>query len=121
MKTVIAVLSTLAMVVMLALPAAAIDIPSEVTLFKNVNIFDGKNEKLLEGYDVLVVKNLIKKIDKNIKLASTYEIDVKTGGLKARPGGYLSDITPQGENNMRKKRQLVKNKSVRLIIGFPAD
>ena len=31
MKTVIAVLSTLAMVVMLALPAAAVDIPSEVT------------------------------------------------------------------------------------------
>jgi len=59
MKTLFAVLSTLAMLVMLALPVAAIDIPSEVTLFRNVNIFDGQNEKLLEGYDVLVVKNLI--------------------------------------------------------------
>ena len=33
---------------------------SEVTLFRKVNIFDGENEQLLEGYDVLVVKNLIK-------------------------------------------------------------
>ena len=38
-----------------------VTIPSEVTLFKNVNVFDGKSEKLLEGYDVLVVKNLIMK------------------------------------------------------------
>ena len=59
------------------------DIPSEVTLFKNVNIFDGENEQLLEGYDVLVVKNLIRKIDKNITLSASYEIDVKTGGYKS--------------------------------------
>jgi len=85
MKTVIAILSTLALVVMLTLPAAAVDIPSEVTLFKNVNIFDGENEKLLQGYDVLVVKNLIKKIDKDIQIANTYEIDVKTGGFKEVP------------------------------------
>jgi adenine deaminase len=66
---------------MLTLPVAAAAPPSEVTLFKNVNIFDGENEKLLEGYDVLVVKNLIKKIDKEIEIADTYVIDVKTGGL----------------------------------------
>ena len=60
-------------------------IPSEVTLFKNVNVFDGKSEKLLEGYDVLVVKNLIMKIDRNIRIADTYEIDVKTGGFKEVP------------------------------------
>ena len=67
---------------MLTLPVAAAAPPSEVTLFKNVNIFDGENEKLLKGYDVLVVKNLIKKIDKEIEIADTYVIDVKTGGLK---------------------------------------
>jgi hypothetical protein len=32
---------------MLTLPAAAADIPSEVTLFKNVNIFDDKSDKLI--------------------------------------------------------------------------
>lgn len=30
-----------------ALTAMAVEIPSEVTLFKNVNIFDGKSDKLL--------------------------------------------------------------------------
>jgi len=68
--------------VLIAVTSQAQEIPpSEVTLFKNVNIFDGENEKLLEGYDVLVVKNLIKKIDKEIEIADTYVIDVKTGGL----------------------------------------
>ena len=38
--------------------ATAADVPAEVTLFKNVNVFDGKSDKLLMGYDVLVVKNL---------------------------------------------------------------
>ena len=66
----------------------------EVTLITNVNVFDGVNEQLLEGYDVLVVKNLIKKIDKDIKIAKNYEIDVKTGGYKAMTGGYLTDLSP---------------------------
>jgi len=83
MNKLIATLSIFVLVVGVALPAAAVDIPSEVTLIKNVNIFDGQNEELLVGYDVLVVKNLIKKIDKDIKLADTYEIDVKIGGYKA--------------------------------------
>jgi len=82
MKTMINILGTLALVLMLALPAKAIDIPSEVTLFKNVNIFDGTSEKLLEGYDVLVVKNLIKQVARNIPTSGTYELDVKTGGVK---------------------------------------
>jgi len=49
MKKMISILGTLALLLMMALPAKAIDIPSEVTLFKNVNIFDGTSEKLLEG------------------------------------------------------------------------
>jgi hypothetical protein len=65
----------------LALPAMAADIPSEVTLFKNVNIFDGKSEKLLQGQDVLVVGNLIKQVAKNIPTSGTYEIDAETGGV----------------------------------------
>lgn len=122
MRNLFATLSTLAMVVMLALPAAAVDIPSEVTLFKNVNIFDGKNEELLMGYDVLVVKNLIKKIDKDIKIAATYEIDVKTGGYKAvAPDGYLTfgDIQyPQTAVTVYEpERKVKKEVKVKVIEG----
>jgi len=73
------------------------NIPSEVTLFRNVDIFDGKNEKLLAGYDVLVVENKIKKIGKGIKISGTYEIDVKTGGLREVGGGSAHDY--QGSGN----------------------
>lgn len=61
---------------------AKVDIPSEVTLFKNVNIFDGKSDSLKEGYDVLVVRNLIKKIAKDIPSTGSYELNVKSGGVK---------------------------------------
>jgi hypothetical protein len=37
------VASSLALTIMVGGPAASQDIPSEVTLFKNVVIFDGKN------------------------------------------------------------------------------
>jgi imidazolonepropionase-like amidohydrolase len=58
------------------------EIPSEVKLFKNVNIFDGKSDKLLMGYDVLVVRNLIKKIARDIPTSATYDVDVTIGGEK---------------------------------------
>ncbi|MBR8536091.1 amidohydrolase family protein [Carboxylicivirga sediminis] len=86
------------MLVVMSFSAHAQD--ESVTLITNVNIFDGVNEKLLEGYDVLVVKNLIKKIDKNIKIADAYEIDVKTGGLKAMPGAYANDFSDRGEKTV---------------------
>ncbi|EGB15817.1 amidohydrolase [Pseudodesulfovibrio mercurii] len=80
-----------AFVLLVALASAAFaeqyDIPAEVTLFKNVNIFDGEREKLLEDYDVLVVGNRIKKIAEEIEVADTYEIDVKTGGLRRAEAG----------------------------------
>ncbi len=120
MKAVIAVLSILAMVVMLALPAAAVDIPSEVTLIKNVNIFDGQSEELLMGYDVLVVKNLIKKIDKDIKLAGTYEIDVKTGGYKEVTGGLPNDLPGWGDQVItvyEPEKMIKKDVKVNVIDG----
>jgi hypothetical protein len=40
----------------LALPTMAAEIPSEVTLFKNVNICDGENEKLLSPENAPAVK-----------------------------------------------------------------
>jgi imidazolonepropionase-like amidohydrolase len=73
-----------------------IDIPSEVTLFKNVNIFDGTTEELKKGYDVLVVHNLIKKVAKDISTSGSYELDIKTGGVKettARFGNELNLYT----------------------------
>ena len=109
------------MVVMLALPTVAADIPSEVTLFKNVNIFDGKNEKLLKGYDVLVIKNLIKKIDKDIQIANTYEIDVKTGGLKEMTsGGYLPNDLQQHDKTVmvyEPEKKVKKEVTVKIIDG----
>ena len=81
MKKLTVLLGCMVLSLGLALPAMAVDIPSEVTLIKNVNIFDGKNQKLLEGYDVLVVRNLIKKVAPDIPTEGTYELDVKTGGI----------------------------------------
>ena len=49
-----------------AMAAEKIDIPSEVTLFKDINIFDGTNEQLMEDYDVLVVRNKIHKVAKDL-------------------------------------------------------
>ncbi|WP_206081872.1 metal-dependent hydrolase family protein [Maribellus sediminis] len=89
----------------------------EVTLITNVNIFDGVNEQLLEGYDVLVVKNLIKKIDKDIKIAKNYEIDVKTGGYKAMTGGYLTDLSPYGEKNAVMVYEPEKNVTIQVSVN----
>jgi len=109
MKTMSKVIGCLILAVALALPAMAADIPSEVTLFKNVNIFDGESEKLLEGYDVLVVRNLIKQVAKNIPTEGTYELDVKTGGLKKKTvqAGctHIYTVTVyEGEEKVEKKQ-----------------
>ena len=61
---------------------AADEYPAEVTLFKDVNIFDGVSEQLKMGYDVLVVGNKIKKIDKDIPSSGSYEVEVTSGGKK---------------------------------------
>jgi imidazolonepropionase-like amidohydrolase len=74
-------------------PAKAADeYPSEVTLFKNVNIFDGVNDQLKMGYDVLIVGNKIHKIDKDIPTGGTYEVEVASGGEKKVT--VLSDFAP---------------------------
>jgi hypothetical protein len=85
-------LSGIALMAALSVSAIAADIPAEVTLFKNVNVFDGKSDKLLMGYDVLVVKNLIKKVAKDIPTSGTYELDVKTGGLKSLDMPQMHDF-----------------------------
>ena len=74
--TVIAVLSGLMSA------QAKSNVPEEVTLIKNVNIWDGKSDGLMEGYDVLIVRNLIKKVAKDIPSSGTYEVDMKGGNIK---------------------------------------
>jgi imidazolonepropionase-like amidohydrolase len=64
----------------LALQAQAQDLPESVILFKNVNIFDGKSDKLIKNHDVLVVRNKIHRIDKNIPAGGTFEVEVTSGG-----------------------------------------
>ena len=56
----------LAAVSLTTLPAVAEDLPDQVPPFKNVNIFDGKSDRLIKGQDVLVVRNKIHKIGKDI-------------------------------------------------------
>ncbi len=89
---------------------ASTELPSEVTLFKNVNIFDGKSDKLKEGMDVLVVRNLIKKIAKEIPSSGSYELDVTTGGYKeidiATPDYDAYTIRVIGEEAKTEKKEV---------------
>jgi imidazolonepropionase-like amidohydrolase len=89
-------------------PAAAVaqdelkaptDYPDEVTLFKNVNIFDGVSNQLKTGYDVMVVGNKIHKIAKDIPTSGSYEVEVTSRGERKvhaasdwAPGGYTITI-----------------------------
>ena len=71
-----------ALVLLMGQPALAQDLSSEVTLIKNVNVFDGTSDTLLEGHDVLVVRNMIEKVAKDIPSSGSYTLDAKTGGLR---------------------------------------
>lgn len=71
--------------------------PQQVILFKNVKVWDGTSEKL-QDLDVLVVKNLIRKIGKNLPATGTYELDTETQQYKeitvgATPFDYQSGYT----------------------------
>ena len=56
----------LAAVSLTTLPAVTEDLGDQVPLFKNVNICDGESDRLIKGRDVLVVRNKIHKIAKDI-------------------------------------------------------
>ncbi|MHC4910299.1 MAG: amidohydrolase family protein, partial [Planctomycetota bacterium] len=64
----------------LPLAATAQELPDSVVLFKNVNIFDGKSDELIENQDVLVVRNKIHRIGENIPTGGTFEVEVTSGG-----------------------------------------
>jgi len=83
------ILSAIAMVAMTMTATGVIaagntlDLPSEVILFKNVNVWDGTSKTLKNDYDVLIVENKIKKVAEDIPTSGTYELDVQTGGVKS--------------------------------------
>ncbi len=93
LHTILAITALMVTMALTPVVQAKDEIPSEVTLFKNANIFDGKSDSLMKGYDVLVVRNLIKKIAKDIPASGTYELDVTSGGIKKVqvPSGYDSN------------------------------
>jgi len=77
---------TVAVVVMLASPSAAIaadEKPVQI-LFTNVNIFDGFNPELQKGMDVLVEANHIKEVGKDLDAPGAIVVD--GGGRTMTPG-----------------------------------
>jgi imidazolonepropionase-like amidohydrolase len=96
----------------------AADVPAEVTLFKDVNVFDGKSDKLLMGYDVLVVKNMIKMVAKDIPTSGTYELDVTTGGLKPMETPHTAEFGHANVVMIYEQEQTVKKEvKVNVIDG----
>jgi imidazolonepropionase-like amidohydrolase len=78
----------LAIVAMLALSssgALAEENATSLILIRNVNIFDGKNETLAMGHDVLVEGNLIRKVGKDLKASNGARI-IDAGGRVLTPG-----------------------------------
>ena len=69
---------------LLALPVYSAESLSQI-LIKNVNIFDGENEKLIMGQDVLIEANLIKKIGKSLMANKDANI-IDGGGRTLMPG-----------------------------------
>ena len=84
-------------------------IPESVTLFKNVKVFDGHKDEL-QDLDVLVVKNKIHKMGKNLPTQASWEIDVKTGGAKQikSPIGGLLEYTFTTYKEEKKVKKTVK-------------
>lgn len=58
---------------------------SSQVLLKNCDVFDGENEKLQKGVDVLIVGNLIKKIGKNLTADDNTTI-IQANGKTLIPG-----------------------------------
>lgn len=80
MKTI----TTLCMLFLFSITLFAQDKPQSTIIIKNANIFDGVNEKLITGSDVLVEGKLIKKIGKNLSAEGATVIDA--GGKTLIPG-----------------------------------
>jgi imidazolonepropionase-like amidohydrolase len=109
---IIAILAACCLLWSVALSTAT-ELPESVILFKNVNIFDGVSDKLKMGYDVLIVRNKIHKVAKDIPTSGTYELDVKTGGYRE-----IDIATPDyGELSIRViEEEKVETKQIKINI-----
>ncbi len=85
----LALISALAMTIVVppiqATAAVEETAPTQV-LFKNVNVFDGKSERLAKGMDVLVVGNKIKEISSSPIQAGQNATIIHGGGRTLMPG-----------------------------------
>ena len=117
MKKMLITVMVVAMFTAAALAAEKkIDIPSEATLFKNVKVFNGM-ENMLHEVDVLVVKNKIHRVAKDIPTTGSYEIDASTGVTKevlpAMPGALHSSsgytVYRSDEEGGTEKREIMVN------------
>jgi imidazolonepropionase-like amidohydrolase len=70
-------LITLYLLILVSINLIAQDKTQTAVIIKNANIFDGVNEKLITGSDVLVEDNLIKKIGKNLSAKGATIIDAQ--------------------------------------------
>lgn len=59
--------------------------PTSSILIKNANVFDGVNEKLIEGTDILIENNLVKQIGNSLKAPKGAEI-IDAEGRTVIPG-----------------------------------
>ncbi|WNC73620.1 amidohydrolase family protein [Thalassotalea psychrophila] len=76
--------ATLAALALISAPVFAEEAVPQVTIFKNVNIFDGTSTKLIKGKDVLIEGNLIKVIGVDLDVKGATVID--GGGRTITPG-----------------------------------
>jgi imidazolonepropionase-like amidohydrolase len=68
----------------LSLQVASEDEPSQRVIFSNVNVFDGKSDRLAMGVDVLIEGNLIRKVGADLPIDGAIAID--GGGRTLMPG-----------------------------------
>jgi imidazolonepropionase-like amidohydrolase len=114
MRTSLITILTVCLIGVATFTQAQEEFPSEVTLFKNVNIFDGKSDTLKIGYDVLVVRNIIKKVAKDIPTVASYEIEATSGKVREVPvtisGDYSTyTIYKVGEAGAKEKIEVPVN------------
>ena len=72
--------------------------PEPVTLITNVNVFDGVNEKLIQGADIRIHDNLIKQIAVDIEAPAGAEV-IDASGKTVIPG-----LIDEGTFNVERKR-----------------
>jgi imidazolonepropionase-like amidohydrolase len=110
----VTLLAGLCLLLSAAPSVTATELPDQVILFKNVNIFDGVSDKLIMDQDVLVVRNKIHKIATDIPTAGSYEVEVTSGGEKKVRllSGYDANTytisVKEGEAKTEKKQVKVK-------------